>query len=134
MSSFSTTALGLVATTAALGTLTLARAHSQTGPSPEAQARSVAEKFFGAVNTQRYDVACSLLSRRYYREHHVRDRKSCVLGLTVGLRLDSVRFEITGVRRRGPEIEVTALANGMAGRVILTRERGRFRILALRSQ
>ncbi len=121
-----------MAAATALGIATLAAPGSRS-PSDEAEARAVASLFFEAINARRYDEACGLLSKRFYREHHVPDRKRCVLGLTVGMGPNGARFEITGVRAKGNRAEVSARADGAAGKVLLVREGGRYRILSLRS-
>ena len=127
-----TAVLLLVAAGTALGIATFA-APGSGSPSNEAEARAVASLFFEAINARRYDEACGLLSKRFYREHHVPDRKHCVLGLTVGMGPNGARFEITGVRANGQRAEVSARADGAPGKVLLVKEEGRFRIVALRA-
>ena len=46
---------------------------------------------------------------------------------------NGARFEITGVRANGQRAEVSARADGAPGKVLLVKEEGRFRIVALRA-
>ncbi len=102
------------------------------GESPGAQARTVVAEFFQALNARQFAKACGLLSERFYREHGVLDRGSCARGLSVGM-AGPVHFEILSVRTEGRRRVVTALADGARGEVVLVKERGRFKVRALRS-
>ena len=126
-----TTLAGLVL--AALG-LGIAFAASAGRSSAETQARVVVGEFFQTINARRFARTCDLLSSRFYRENHVPDRRHCVLGLSVGFAMSpSVRFRIVDVRTEGDLTIVQALANGAAGRIVLVRETGGFKVLSVGS-
>ena len=118
----------------ALGaTLVFARGGGAGGPSSAEQARRVATQFFTALNARRYDRACSLLSKDFYRLNRVARRADCVLGLTVGIGMSDIKFRITGVSAENGRATVHALANGAPGEIVLIEERGRYKVLALES-
>jgi hypothetical protein len=105
---------------------------AQPGPSKEQQARTAAASFFEALNAKQFERACTMLSRRFYRENHVRDAQICRLALWIGMvRSDPVSFRIVAVDVRGREATVTALADGAPGTVRLVEEQGRYKVLAL---
>ncbi len=54
-----------------------------------------------------------------------------MLGLTVGMGLDSVNFRITRVAAGHGRATVDALANGAPGGLVLVEEGSRYRVLAL---
>ncbi len=101
------------------------------GPSSAEQARTVATQFFDALNARRYDRACDLLSRDFYRLNGVADRAHCVVGLTVGMGTGSVQYRITDVAAENGRATVHALANGAPGKLVLVEEGGRYKVLAL---
>jgi hypothetical protein len=126
--------------TAALAGLVLAVAgggialSASTGHAKAAQAREVTRKFFQTINSRSYARTCELMSTRFYRQNHIPDKQHCVLGLTVGFAMSpSVRFRILRVQRHGDRAVVTALANGIPGRIVLINERGGLRVLSVGS-
>ena len=86
-----------------------------------------------ALDGRRYDRACDLLSRDFYRLNGVPDRAHCVLGLRVGMTLGDLRYRITGVSASNGRATVHAVANGAPGRLVLVEESGRYKVLALES-
>lgn len=101
------------------------------GPSSAERARTTAQQFFAALNGQHFGQACDMLSRRFYRAHHVRDRAHCVRGFTLGMSSQRFRFRITHIVAANGRATVEALANGTPGRVVLIEEHGRYRVLAV---
>ena len=122
----------LVATAAAVS-LGLGNAMAREGRSADERARATAAEFFRTLNAGRFEHVCRLLSNGYYEHNKVRNRKECALGLRAGRGYVEARFRITGVEASGERATVTALANGSPGKVELVRERGRYRVLAVRS-
>ena len=102
-------------------------------PSSAERARTTATQFFDALQARRYDHACDLLSRDFYRLNGVPDRAHCVLGLKVGMSMSDLRYRITGVSAKNGRATVHALANGAPGKVVLVEEGGRYKVLALES-
>jgi hypothetical protein len=98
----------------------------------EAQARSVAIEFFRSQNERRYEDTCRLLSRGFYRTHGLRDRQTCTAVMRVAFvwsgRID---FRIGSVTHEVNRVVVHAVADGAPGRLVLVREDGALRILAL---
>jgi hypothetical protein len=102
------------------------------GPSAATEARGVAAQFFRTIEQRRYAQTCDLLSTSFYRRNHVPDKRHCVLGLSVGMAMaPSYRFEITSVQLTRRGALVSALANGVPGRVVLVREGGSFKVFAV---
>jgi hypothetical protein len=102
------------------------------GSSAASEARAVALQFFQTIDQRRYAQTCNLLSVRFYRQNHVPDKRHCLLGLSVGMAMSpSYRFEIADVRLTSRGALVSALANGQPGRLILVREGGGFKVLAV---
>jgi hypothetical protein len=96
----------------------------------EAQARTVVGEFFETINARQFGKTCDLLSRGFYRQNHIPDRKRCVLGLTVGLtNSPTVFFRILGVRVQGDGAIVRTRANGAPGQIVVVRESGALKIL-----
>jgi hypothetical protein len=111
----------------------LARPASTVRVSSESQARAVASQFFGTINAKRWEVACKMMSARFYKENHVPSEARCVLGFRIGLmNADAVRFAIVGVRIDGDRAVVQATADGAPGRIVLIQEHGVFKVLSLR--
>ena len=105
-------------------------ASAASGLTLEAQARTVVGEFFQTINARQFGRTCDLLSRAFYRQNHIPDRKHCVLGLTVGLtNTPTVFFKILGVRPEGGGAVVRTRANGAPGQIVLVRESGALRIL-----
>ena len=125
-----TAALALVL--AFLG-LAFALPGSSRAASAEAQARSVAQDFFRTINAREFARTCDLLSARFYRENRIPDKAQCAWRLTLGFAWSQrFRFKIVAVRVRGGRALVRALADGAPGEVVLVREAGSFKVLALR--
>jgi hypothetical protein len=98
----------------------------------DSQARAVVRAFFQTINTRQFGRTCDLLSVRFYREHHVPDRRHCVFGLRVGLGVNpTVRSRILGVCVARRRVVVTALANGVPGRIVLVEDSGTLKILSV---
>jgi hypothetical protein len=117
-----------VATGLALATLTGSSSASAT----RSEARSVASDFFTSLNRRRYDRTCDLLSDGYLETHRLESRSECTLGLRIGfLWSQEIRFEIGEVRLRGRRALVAAVADGAPGTIVLVREDGRFKVLAV---
>jgi hypothetical protein len=110
----------------------LAAPRGNTAATAAAEARSVAVTFFRTIDQRRYGQTCDLLSTSFYRRNHVPDKRHCMLGLSVGMAMaPSYRFEITNVRMTRRGALVSALANGVPGRLVLVREGSSFKILAV---
>src|SRR5262245_40841925 len=94
-------AAGAVAAGAAAGAATLpADVHQVERP-----ARDAAAAFFRSINDRRYADTCGLLSDAYYREHHLRDRQTCVAALSVAFMWsEPIRFRITKVAPEGDRV------------------------------
>jgi hypothetical protein len=97
-----------------------------------AQARHVAVEFFRSQNERRYDDLCALFSRGFIRAHALRDRRTCAAvnraEFVWSLRIE---FRIGRVVREGDRLVVQAVADGAPGRIVLVREDGGLKILAV---
>jgi hypothetical protein len=126
--------IGTVAAAAALGTVGIGRTmvasrHSDT---TAMQARSVAVEFFRSQNERRYDDTCRLLSNGFIRSHRLRDRRTCAAVMRVAFVWSGkIDFRIGGIARSGDRVIVNAVADRAPGRLVLVREDGRLRILAV---
>ena len=96
------------------------------------QARHVAVEFFRSQNERRYDDLCALFSRGFIRSHALRDRRTCAAVARVAfvwsLRID---FRIGKLVRAGGHFAVQAVADGAPGLIVLVREDGSLKILAV---
>jgi hypothetical protein len=111
------------------------RSHgSNDARATEAQARSLAIEFFRSQNERRYEVTCRLLSNGFIEAHALRDRRTCTAVMRVVFvwsgRID---FRIGSVTREGNRVVVHALADGAPGRLVLVREDGALRIIAVQN-
>ena len=98
----------------------------------EAQARSVAVEFFRSQNERRYDDTCRVLSRGFIRTHALRDRQTCTAVMRVAFVWSGrIEFRIGDVSREADRVVVHAVADGAPGRLVLVREDGALRILAV---
>lgn len=98
----------------------------------EAQARSLAIQFFRSQNERHYEVTCRLLSRGFIRTHALRDRPTCTAVLRIAFVWSSrIDFRIGTVTRQADRVVIHALADGAQGRLVLVREDGALRILAV---
>jgi hypothetical protein len=123
--------LGVTAVAGFALTVGVAMSGSGHGPSREALARTTAREFFQTINARQFETTCELMSARFYRENQVPDRARCVLALRIGFTwAPTFRFRILGVRFAGNRAIVAAKANGARGRIVLTEESGRFRVLS----
>jgi hypothetical protein len=96
------------------------------------QARHVAVEFFRSQNERRYDDLCGLLSRGFYRAHGLRDRRTCVAVSRVAFVWSGkIEFRIGKAVREGDRFVVRAVADGTPGRIVLVREDGSLKILAV---
>ena len=100
--------------------------------SAEDEARNVTAAFFRSINERRYDRTCRLLSKAYYKKYRIPSRRHCVAGLRIAFMWSQeIRFRITEIEADRDMAVVTASADGAPGRVVLVRERGTFKVLAL---
>ncbi len=105
------------------------------GSSAAAEARAVAAQFFRTIDQRHYAQTCELLSAGFYRQNHVPDKRHCVIGLSVGMAMaPSYRFRITSVRLTRDGAIVSARANGLPGHLVLVREEGGFKVLAIQGE
>jgi hypothetical protein len=126
------TALGAAAAVSLLAAVGLAGDALAAGRATPAGARSVAVEFFRSQNERRYEDTCRLLSGGFYERHGLRDRRTCAGVLRVAFAWSGrIDFRIGGIRREGDRVVVEAVAEGAPGRILLVRERGRLRILAV---
>jgi hypothetical protein len=103
----------------------LARARSE--------ARQVTARFLSALDQGKWEQACSLLARQFYRSHHIPDRKHCVAGFAVGMGGWAVKFKILAVHAELNRALVHVTVDGSPGTVQLVREAAGFRITAMRA-
>jgi len=96
------------------------------------QARHVAAEFFRSQNERRYDDLCALFSRGFIRTHALRDRRTCTAVSRVAFVWSGkIEFRIGKAVRYGDRFVVQAVADGAPGRIVLVREDGRLKILAV---
>ena len=129
------TALGVVAVVSILatvaigGTLLPAR---QKHADVAAEARGVAVEFFRSQNERRYDATCRLLSHGFIKSHALRDRRTCTAVMRVAFVWSGkIEFRIGKVTREHDRVVVRALADRAPGRIVLVREDGKLKILAV---
>ena len=102
--------------------------------SVEAEARNVTVAFFRSINERRYDQACRLLSKAYYKKYRIPSRRHCIAGLRISFMWSQeITFRITDIEADRDRAVVSATADGAPGRVVLIRERGAFKVLDLES-
>ena len=100
-----------------------------------ARARSVAIEFFRSQNERRYDDTCRLLSRGFYRAHRLRDRQTCVALLRISFMWNGqITFRIGTVAVDGGSRSRTGDADGSPGQIVLVREEGDLKILAVEGE
>ncbi len=96
------------------------------------QAQRAAVEFFQSQNERRYDDLCALFSRSFIRAHALRDRRTCAAVARVefvwNLKID---FRIGKLVRAGDHYAVQAVADGAPGLIVLVREDGSLKILAV---
>ena len=96
------------------------------------EARSVAVEFFRSQNERRYDDTCRLLSRGFYRSHALRDQRTCSAVLRVAFVWNGrIEFRVGAITVEADRVVVRAVADGSPGRLVLVRENGTLRIVAL---
>lgn len=96
------------------------------------EARRVAIEFFRSQNERRYEVTCRVLSLGFIRTHALRDRQTCTAVMRVAFVWSGrIVFRIDDVSREADRVVVHALADGAPGRLVLVREDGALRILAV---
>jgi hypothetical protein len=96
------------------------------------QARQVAVEFFRSQNERRYDDLCALFSRGFIRTHALRDRQTCAAVSRVAFVWSGkIEFRIGKAAREGDRFAVQAVADGAPGRIVLVREDGSLKILAV---
>jgi hypothetical protein len=106
---------------------------SPSGVFTRSEASSVAFDFFTSLNERRYGRTCDLLSRSYLEAHGLQRASLCSLGLRIGfLWSQEIRFRLGEVRLHGRQAVVRAVADGATGELVLVREGGRFKVLAVR--
>ena len=102
--------------------------------SAEEEARRVTVAFFSSINERRYEQTCRLLSKAYYKKYRIPSRRHCVAGLRISFMWSQeIEFRISGIEADRNRAVVNSTADGAAGRVILIRERGAFKVLELES-
>ena len=96
------------------------------------QAQRIAVEFFQSQNERRYGDLCALLSRGFIRTHALRDRRTCTAVSRVAFVWSGkIEFRIGKAVRYGDCFVVQAVADGAPGRIVLVREDGRLKILAV---
>ncbi len=129
-----TAATAATALIAGLGTLGLGetmRASSDSAASARL-AHGTAVEFFRAQNERRYDDLCRLFADGFYRTHALRNPRTCAAVLRVALVWSGkITFRIGAVTRDGDRLVVEASADGAPGRIVLVRENGSLKILAV---
>ena len=124
------TVFAVLAVTASLAPAALAAPRV----SAEEEARRVTVAFFRSINERRYEQTCRLLSKAYYKKYRIPSRRHCVAGLRISFMWSQeIEFRIGGIEADRDRAVVNSTADGAAGRVILVRERGAFKVLALES-
>jgi hypothetical protein len=124
------TVLAVLAVTASLAPAALAVPRL----SAEEEARRVTVAFFRSINERRYEQTCRLLSKAYYKKYRIPSRRHCVAGLRISFMWSQeIEFRISGIEADRYRAVVNSTADGAAGRVILIRERGAFKVLELES-
>jgi hypothetical protein len=100
----------------------------------EEEARRVTVAFFRSINERRYEQTCRLLSKAYYKKYRIPSRRHCVAGLRISFMWSQeIEFRIGEIEADRDRAVVDSTADGAAGRVILIRERGAFKVLELES-
>jgi hypothetical protein len=126
-----TTAASVLA--GAVLTLGSPSAESSAASITRGEARALASEFFRTINARNFERTCELLSTSFFTGHGVADKTQCAWRLTLAFAWSApIRFEIVGIRVDGHRAVVHALAGGAKGRVVLVREDGALRILAVR--
>lgn len=101
----------------------------------QTEARTVVSTFFRTLNTRRYARTCALLADAYFADPATGERRHCTVGLQASFTwAPEIRWKITGVRLAGNRVLVDAVALGTPGTLVLLREHGRLRILALQDR
>jgi hypothetical protein len=96
------------------------------------QAQHVAFEFFQSQNERRYDDLCALFSRGFIRAHALRDRRTCAAVTRVAFVWNGkIDFRIGKLVRTGDHYAVQAVADGAPGLIVLVREGGSLKILAV---
>ena len=126
------TAFAATAATSLVATLGLASDTLAVGRATAIEARGVAVEFFRAQNERRYDDTCRLLSNGFIRSHRLRDRRTC----SALLRVNSVwnlriEYRIGSVALDGARVVVQAVVDRVPGQLVMVREAGNLRILAV---
>ena len=115
-----------------VATLSLAGDALATSRPTPTEARSVAVEFFRSQNERRYGDTCRLLSRGFYETHRLRDQRTCGAVLRVAFVWSGkIEFRIGKAVREGDSFVVHAVADGAPGRIVLVREDGSVKILAV---
>src|SRR5262249_40012574 len=97
-----------------------------------ARARIVAAEFFRSQNERRYDDLCGLLSSGFYKNHALRNQRTCAAVTRVAFVWSlRIEFRIGKVVREGDRFVVQAVADGAPGRIVLVRQDGSLKILAV---
>ena len=124
------TVFAVLAVTASLAPAALAAPRV----SAEEEARRVTVAFFRSINERRYEQTCRLLSKAYYKKYRIPSRRHCIAGLRISFMWSQeIEFRIGGIEADRNRAVVNSTADGAAGRVILIRERGAFKVLELES-
>lgn len=98
------------------------------------EARGVAVEFFRSQNERRYDDTCRLLSHGFIKSHGLRDKRTCAAVMRVAFVWNGrIEFRIGKVTLDGNRVVVQATADGSPGGIVLVREEGDLKILAVAS-
>ena len=96
------------------------------------QARHVAVEFFQSQNERRYGDLCALFSRGFIKAHALRDRPTCAAVTRVAFVWNGkIDFRIGKLVHAGGHFAVQAVADGAPGLIVLVREDGSLKILAV---
>lgn len=107
---------------------------AQASPQAAKEAKRVTVRFFTALDQGRWNQACSLLAREFYRRHHVPDKRHCIVGFTIGMSGTAVRYRIGRVEAKGDKVVVHAVVDGAPGTVQLVKEKRRgYRVIELQA-
>jgi len=130
------TALGAVVVAVALGTVgiggTIWAGRKNDFSATEAQARSIAVEFFRSQNERRYNDTCHVLANGFIRSHRLRDRRTCAAVMRIAFVWSGkIAFRIGSITQSAGHVVVSAVADQSPGRLVLVRENGALRILAV---
>lgn len=105
-------------------------------PSAESarKGRALAATFLRALEAGQYPRACSFLGAEFFRRNGVRNPRWCTASLRVAFMGVDVRYRIDRVTGDEARMTVYATVDGDPGRIVVARERGRLRVVALQGE